>query len=378
MAERKKTSRNPEPGRADSASTGRARRKSAKPARRGDAQASFAFDAEATVPPAEATVSRVNAVLPKIAPLAARLHKLAARGVYLGTSSWKYAGWLGQVYDPSRYATRGRFSERKFEQECLTEYAGVFPAVGGDFSFYQFPSTEYWHKLFDQVPTGFAFGLKVPEEITAERYPKHARYGDRAGQDNPQFMDADVLREMFLDRIAPHRDRLGPVMFEFGKVYRGPLSKAGVFTERLDGLLRRLPTDRFRFAVEVRNRGFLEDSDEYLSCLRAHGVAHCFNSWTQMPPVEEQLANPRCFTAPHATARFLLRPGRTYEEAVKMFEPYESIQDPYPEGRSALTALIDKCLAEKRTLFAFVNNRFEGNAPQTIELALDALACEGS
>ncbi len=316
--------------------------------------------------------------MPGVAPVAARLRKLAARGVYLGTSSWKYPGWLGQVYDPSRYATRGRFSQKKFEQECLTEYARVFPAVGGDFSFYQFPSAEYWRRLFDQAPAGFALGLKVPEEITAERYPKHARYGDRAGQDNPHFMDADVLREMFLNRIEPHHDRLGPVMFEFGKIYRGPLSKPGAFAERLDGLLSRLPTDRFRFAVEVRNRGFLEDSDEYLSCLRAHGVAHCFNSWTQMPPVEEQLANPASFTAPHVAARFLLRPGRTYEQAVKMFEPYESIQDPYPEGRSALSALIDKCLAEKRTLFAFVNNRFEGNAPQTIELALDALASDAS
>ena len=29
--------------------------------------------------------------------LAVRLKKLADRGIYLGTSSWNYPGWLGQV-----------------------------------------------------------------------------------------------------------------------------------------------------------------------------------------------------------------------------------------------------------------------------------------
>jgi hypothetical protein len=41
-------------------------------------------------------------------PLAARpaprLRALAERGVYLGTSSWKYQGWLGRMYTPERYS----------------------------------------------------------------------------------------------------------------------------------------------------------------------------------------------------------------------------------------------------------------------------------
>src|SRR5271157_2642607 len=71
-------------------------------------------------------------------PLAARLQALAGEGVYFGTSSWKYPGWLGSIYRPERYLTRGRFSQKKFESECLSEYAETFPAVCGDFSFYQF------------------------------------------------------------------------------------------------------------------------------------------------------------------------------------------------------------------------------------------------
>ena len=69
--------------------------------------------------------------------LAERLTVLAGRGIYLGTSSWKYEGWLGQIYTEDRYLTRRKFNRKKFEETCLAEYAEVFPAVCGDFSFYQ-------------------------------------------------------------------------------------------------------------------------------------------------------------------------------------------------------------------------------------------------
>ena len=35
------------------------------------------------------------------------LATLAAAGVFLGTSSWKYPGWLGQLYTRDRYVWRG-------------------------------------------------------------------------------------------------------------------------------------------------------------------------------------------------------------------------------------------------------------------------------
>ena len=104
---------------------------------------------------------------PRAAALADRLTGLAERGIYLGTSSWKYPGWLGQVYEPARYHSGNRFSQKKFERECLAEYATVFPTVCGDFAFYRFPSAALWERTFAQVPGGFRFSLKVPEEVTA-------------------------------------------------------------------------------------------------------------------------------------------------------------------------------------------------------------------
>src|SRR5664279_5004892 len=117
-------------------------------------------------------------------PLASRLHALAAQGIYFGTSSWKYPGWLGSIYTPQRYFTRGRFSRKKFEAECLAEYAETFPAVCGDFSFYQFPSDGFWSRLFASTPKELKFAFKVPEEVTVKTWPTHERYGARGGSEN--------------------------------------------------------------------------------------------------------------------------------------------------------------------------------------------------
>ena len=43
--------------------------------------------------------------------LADQAASLAVRGVYIGTSSWKYPGWCGTIYDRARYEYRGEFPE---------------------------------------------------------------------------------------------------------------------------------------------------------------------------------------------------------------------------------------------------------------------------
>jgi uncharacterized protein YecE (DUF72 family) len=44
-----------------------------------------------------------------------KLKSFAEQQVFIGTSSWKYPGWCGQLYDEQRYLTRSKFSEAKFE-----------------------------------------------------------------------------------------------------------------------------------------------------------------------------------------------------------------------------------------------------------------------
>ncbi len=299
------------------------------------------------------------------AGLARRLRALAAdEGIWIGTSSWKYEGWLDQIYDRERYITRGRFSKKRFEAECLAEFAETFPTVCGDFSFYQFPPPEFWRKLFTTAPPALRIALKAPEEVTCERFPKHARHGPRAGMLNEAYFDADALKALFLEPLTPYAARIGPVIFEFGVRTAEPIE----FVGGLDSFLGSLPAG-FRYAVEVRNREFL--APRYFDVLRSHGVAHVFNSWTRMPSIAEQMATPGAFTADFTVTRALLRPGRPYEEAVAVFSPYEEVRDENTEARAALRALIRRMREEKRMGYIFVNNRLEGNAPMTIESIVD-------
>ena len=62
-----------------------------------------------------------------------------------------------------------------------------------------------------------------------------------------------------------------------------------------------------------------------------------------MPSVTEQMALAGSETNPGlAAARFLLKPGRSYEEAVKSFQPYNQTKETNDEARKAGAALIQK------------------------------------
>jgi uncharacterized protein YecE (DUF72 family) len=301
------------------------------------------------------------------AALRDRLGALASEGVFIGTSSWKYEGWLGDIYLEERYLARGRFSRRLFEETCLSEYAETFPAVCGDFSFYQFPTPEYWKKLFHLAPARLKFAFKVPEEITVRTWPSHPRYGPRAGLDNPSFLNADAFAALFAEPLAAYRERVAALIFEFKTFPRAAYPDAAAFAAGLDPFLANLPKG-FRYATEVRNPEFL--APPYFDTLRRHGAAHVFNAWTRMPELGRQIAMPDAWTADFSVTRALLRHGRVYEQAVEKFQPYASVQEPNPAARAALKQIVNRARDERRTAYIFVNNRLEGNAPGTIAAVL--------
>src|SRR5207244_8170505 len=96
------------------------------------------------------------------------------------------------------------------------------------------------------------FALKVPEEVTAEVFPKHARYGPRAGMKNDSFLNADALAALFLEPLEAYRARIATLIFEFGARSTPPRE----FVAKLGSFLHALPGS-FRYAVEVRNRTYL-------------------------------------------------------------------------------------------------------------------------
>ncbi len=301
----------------------------------------------------------------------------AEQGVYLGGSSWKYEGWLGQVYSADRYNVRGKFSQKEFERHCLEEYAEWYPTVCGDFAFYTFYEDKVWSELFSQVPSSFQFGFKAPERITAPSFPNQPRYGAVAGQSNPDFLNSDLFVSNFVERLVPYQKQVGYVVLEFPQFHQFTDESRAQFLERLDRFLGDLPK-RLRYAIEIRTKKLL--TEEYFCVLRRHQVAHTFNSWTRMPSVGEQLNLSEPFTTDFTVARLLLRPGRTYEQAVSAFQPYNNVKDPYPEGYHEAARLVReaKKRSTKRIVFLSVNNRWVGNTHVAISEILKRLTVECS
>ncbi len=305
------------------------------------------------------------------AQMASQAACLARGGVFIGTSSWKYPGWLGQLYTEDRYIWKGRFAETRFERNCLAEYAEVFKTVCVDAAYYKFPDDRFLEQLAPQVPADFQFAFKVTDEITCKRFSNLPRFGLRAGKSNENFLNAELFESAFLAPCKPIQQKVGLLIFEFSRFYPQDFEKGRDFVQVLDQFLLRLPKG-WRYGVEVRNRAFLHP--EYFGMLARHRVAHVYNSWQDMPPLQEQLALPESRTAPDFFgARLLLRPGRKYDEAVKLFSPYDRLKEPYPEGQAAGAQMIKETRQRAGAVkaFIYVNNRFEGNALQTISRMLE-------
>lgn len=302
-----------------------------------------------------------------------RLAVLASQGVFVGTSSWKYAGWRGQLYDESRYLWRGKVAETRFEKNCLAEYAEVLKTVCVDAAYYTFPSEKSLVGLASQVPSDFQFGFKVTDEVTVKRFPNLPRFGARAGTANPNFLNADLFERAFLRPCQAIRSQVGVLMFEFSRFHSTDYAHGADFVADLDRFLEHLPPG-WPYAIELRNRHWL--TPEYFDCLRRHGTTHVFNSWSGMPSVAEQMALPG--SVPHSglvAARFLLTPGRTYETAVKAFQPYNATKEVSVEARRSGWFLIkDSKGAPGRKTYIFINNRLEGNALETIASIIGEVA----
>jgi uncharacterized protein YecE (DUF72 family) len=301
-----------------------------------------------------------------------QLAALVARNIFVGTSSWKYSGWCGLLYDESRYVWRGKFAQKRFEQQCLAEYAEVFKTVCVDSAYYRFPAQHDLERLVAQVPQDFLFSLKVTDDITIKKFTNLPRFGLRAGQPNANFLNADLFASAFLRPYEPFQRHIGLLIFEFSRFYPSDYEHGRDFVADLDQFLGNLPS-AWRYGVEIRNQHFLHP--DYFAALSRHGVAHIYNSWADMPTVSEQaqMAGSRTVSG-LLGARFLLTPGRKYQAAVDLFSPYQEVKAADPEARAAGAALIRQASSTNGATHAFiyVNNRLEGNALLTIAAMLEA------
>ena len=129
----------------------------------------------------------------------------------------------------------------------------------------------------------------------------------------------------------------------------------------------RLPRGPWRYAVEVRNPALLTRA--LADVLEAHGVLPGLVGWAGMPDVREQARRLRALARPERVVRWMLHPGRMYDEARADFGPFTELKDADPIARTGVLEVIRGAKAA----WVVVNNKAEGCAPLSIwELAAGA------
>jgi len=292
------------------------------------------------------------------------MSRFAARGLYVGTSSWKYRGWEGTIY-------RGGYSsEAQFQRASLREYTALLPCVGVDFTYYSWPMTDMMAYLVESTPENFRLCPKVTKRITMSVFPNLPAYGKWAGQKNPDYLDADAFQEKFLEPVRALKDRIGLIQFEFSGPDENEL-------DRLREFFGKIPRD-MPMAVEIRNPAMV--TPEFYRFLIELGLSPAFSSWTKMPPIGEQWSAYLTAGGDGDKSPLLglgiLRPGRAYEEAVQLFQPYQEIREAYDEGQEQLAELGLWAMKNGRKAYILVNNRLEGSAPHTIGRIVERLKAE--
>ena len=157
--------------------------------------------------------------------------------LHAGTSGYAFKEWK-KVFYPDGLTEDG----------WLGYYAGKFPTVEINNTFYRLPKEQVLRDWAERVPEHFTFAIKASQRIT-----HHARLKEEC---------ADAL-EYLLRTTSVLGERLGPTLFQLP-----PNLKKDV--DRLRGFLGLLPEGR-RYAVEFRHDSWFDEP--VFAALRDRDVA---------------------------------------------------------------------------------------------------------
>ena len=262
-------------------------------------------------------------------------------GLFLGTSAFTAAGWPGSFYPPGTKSS-----------EYLTYYATKFQTVEIDSTYYRTPSASTVTGWYEKTPPDFIFAAKVPKIITHEKILKDCE---------PEF-------DEFVDRMDLLDEKLGPLLLQFPWFNKYEI-QADEFMARLRFFLNRvkdLPT--VRFAVEIRNRTWLDR--RFTDLLREYNVALALTDQVRMlRPWEMKLGLSDLVTTDFIYIRWL---GDRHG-IEKLTQTWDRTVVDREDDLKHWVDVLKQLVFNKniRKAFAFANNHFAGHGPATIKLFMD-------
>ncbi len=248
--------------------------------------------------------------------------------IYLGTQGWSYKSWEGVFYPSGTPANR-----------YLAAYATQFRALEIDSSFYGTPRLSNLEKWVKDTPDDFRFAAKFPKQITHEK----------------MLRDAERETALFLDAMSKLGAKLGPLCLQFAYSF-APENRA-----RLDEYLGALP-DAFRYAVEIRHRGWLQDW--FFEMLKKHRAALVLVDRVYMPKLQE-------VTTDFAYIRWLGNRQDIPDDAYTHVRIHRDKE--LDEWADTMAALDARAL----DVWGFANNHYMGSAPATLRALQTRLHARG-
>jgi uncharacterized protein YecE (DUF72 family) len=210
--------------------------------------------------------------------------------IRVGTASWTDKTLLASGWYPA---------DATSPEDRLRYYAGQFPVVEVDSTYYTPPNEANSARWVDRTPDGFRFDVKAFSLLTQHPTRTSALYKDlRPDTDKPNVYAKDLepavideVWERFLSALAPLHDagKLGAVLFQFPQWFTLRRSNKSYLLECKE---RAAP---YRISVEFRSATWFKDeaaTEETLDFLRSYGLPFVCVDMPQghassVPPVVE-------------------------------------------------------------------------------------------
>ena len=249
------------------------------------------------------------------------------RNILIGAQGWNYDDWTTKAGGEPVFYPRGTKSG-----EMLAVYAKLFETVEVDSTFYAIPQTSVVESWYLKTPENFTFSLKLPREITHDRFLKPDSY---------EVLDA------FCERALELKEKLAAVLVQLPPQFGG--SKENALSLRQ--FLERLPKE-IRFSIEFRNRDWMIEWT--IEELARHNVSLCFveGSWIPRESMFEAIEK---IENDFAYVRFM------GERDLTKFDKVYRAQD---ANLAVWKEQIERI--RSKDIFVYFSNFYEGHSPASV------------
>ena len=261
--------------------------------------------------------------------------------IRLGACAWSFEEWRGAFYPADLPPDR-----------WLEFYSRYFPAVEIDSTFYAAPSEATVLRWAESTPASFRFACKLPRSIT------HAC----------RLRDCSAEFTSFLRAVEGLGPKLQVILIQLPPSFSPKDGGAA-----LRAFLPQLPSS-VRFAIEFRHAGW--HRPQIVRLLQKHRVCWV---WADTSPLNERNLAPFELwpnTTDFLYVRLLGDYQTKYGQDGGQLHQYGKLLWKREAALESWALKIERHLEETRSVWGFVNNHFEGFAPETCQRLAQRLGYE--